>query len=264
MPEEIVHQITMTPYEIIATILASIALIQPWIIALWKKFFKPLKVTFIPSAKIKLYYNRSGAYIYLGGVIEAKNRSAIIKDISAKVVRQSDRAELVMDWSSFMVPVFQSIGGNSVTASEIARPFMIAANNLNPVFVEFANADNQTIDRLNQIYEKLKIESKKIANINTSFEQAVEQLQTIPEYNTYREELLENFYWKASDYKIELSISYNDHSAVIYKYWFSLDQSEVTEFKNNIDEAMQCELSLQYYQPINLKIIQRDFISLKE
>lgn len=38
MPEETVRQVVMTPYEIIATILAAIALIQPWIIAVWKKF----------------------------------------------------------------------------------------------------------------------------------------------------------------------------------------------------------------------------------
>ena len=63
MPEETVRQVVMTPYEIIATILAVIALVQPWVIAAWKKFFKPLKVTFIPTAKIKLFYNRSGAYI---------------------------------------------------------------------------------------------------------------------------------------------------------------------------------------------------------
>ena len=52
MPEETVRQASMTTYEIIATILAVIALLQPWIITIWKKFFKPLKVTFIPSAKI--------------------------------------------------------------------------------------------------------------------------------------------------------------------------------------------------------------------
>ena len=64
MPEETIREVAMTHYEIIATVLAFMALIQPWAIALFKKVFKPLKVSFIPSAKIKLYYNRSGAYIY--------------------------------------------------------------------------------------------------------------------------------------------------------------------------------------------------------
>jgi len=261
MPEEAVRQVAMTPYEIIATILAVVALIQPWIITMWKKFFKPLKVTFIPSAKIKLYYNRSGAYIYLGGVIEAKNRPAVIKDISVKVIRQSDKAELAMDWSSFMVPVFQSVGGNSVTTSEIARPFMIGANGLNPIFVEFANADIQVIDRLSKIHEKLKLESRRIFNTNTPFDQAKNQLQTMPEYQAFREELLENFYWKISDYKIELTINHDDNKTETYVYLFSLDQDEVSDFKKNIDEAMLCELETLYYQPVNLTVFQKSFIA---
>ena len=36
MPEETVRQASMTTYEIIATILAVIALLQPWIITIWK------------------------------------------------------------------------------------------------------------------------------------------------------------------------------------------------------------------------------------
>lgn len=263
MPEETVRQVVMTPYEIIATIVAVIALIQPWIIAAWKKFFKPLKVTFIPSAKIKLYYNRSGAYIYLGGVIEAKNRPAVIKNISAKAIRQNDKAELAMDWSSFVVPVFQSVGGNSLTTSEIARPFMIGANGLNPVFVEFANSDTQVVDRLSKIYEELILKSKQISNINTPFEQAKVQLQEIPEYQAFREELLENFYWKVSDYQIELSISHSDNKIETYRYRFSLDQDEINEFRKNIDEAMLCELKMLYYQPVNLKTFQKDFVAVE-
>lgn len=264
MPKETVCQVVMTPYEIIATILAVLALIQPWIIAACKKIFKPLKVTFIPSAKIKLYYNRSGAYIYLGGVIEAKNRSAVIKNISVKIIRQSDKAELALDWSSFMVPVFQSVGGNSVTTGEIARPFLVDTNGLNPVFVEFANSDTQVVDRLSRIYEKLILESKRISNINTPFEQARVQLQQIQEYQKFREELLENFYWKVSDYQVELSIDYNGDTIDIYKYQFSLNQDEISEFRKNIDEAMLCELKMLYYQPVNLKTFQKDFVVAEE
>lgn len=63
MPEGTIT-VVMTPYEVIATILAVIALIQPWVIAAWKKFFRPLKVSFIPSAKIKtLLQSQWGVHI---------------------------------------------------------------------------------------------------------------------------------------------------------------------------------------------------------
>lgn len=38
MPEGTINQAVMTPYAIIATILAVIALVQPWILAVWKNF----------------------------------------------------------------------------------------------------------------------------------------------------------------------------------------------------------------------------------
>ena len=70
MPQETSN--VMSTYEIIATVIAVIALIQPWAIKLWNTLFKKLKITFIPSGKFKLFYNRSGAYVQIGGVIEAK------------------------------------------------------------------------------------------------------------------------------------------------------------------------------------------------
>lgn len=79
MPGETICDVTMTHYEIIATFLAIMALIQPWAISIFKKVFMPLKISFIPSERIKLYYNRSGAYIYCGGVIEAKIGLQLLK-----------------------------------------------------------------------------------------------------------------------------------------------------------------------------------------
>ena len=93
--------------------------------------------------------------------------------------------------------------------------------------------------------------------------QAKAQLQAIPEYQTFREELLENFYWKVSDYQIELSISHSDNKTEVYRYQFSLTQDEVSEFKKNIDVSMLCELSLLYYQPTNFTVFQKAFNPLE-
>ena len=70
----------MTAYEVLAIVLAALALLIPvgkWII---NRFIKKIKVTFIPSEYVTLSFNRSGAYITLGGVYESKNKSAIIKN----------------------------------------------------------------------------------------------------------------------------------------------------------------------------------------
>lgn len=250
----------MTTYEIIATVIATLALLQPWIIKLWDRFFRKLRISFIPSAKIKLYYNRSGAYIYLGGVIEAKNQAAVVKDIAAKVVRKKDKAELILDWSSFMIPVFQSVGGNAVTTNEIARPFKVEAGSLYPVFIEFASTNIEENNRLAEIYKTIASELAGIMQPNMTIEQAKYALTNSNNYQTLRDELLQNFYWKADDYEVELTITYSDTKTQQYKFQFSIDSNEATAFKDNIEKSMQYAVDEIYRVPTNLYCPQKDFV----
>lgn len=263
MPQEAANVMTtnvMTPYEIIATVIAMLALLQPWIIKLWDRFGRKIRVNFIPSAKIKLYYNRSGAYVYLGGVIETKNKAAIVKDIAVKVVRKKDKAELLLDWSSFMIPVFQSVGGNAVTTSEIARPFKVEAGSLYPVFVEFASTNIQESNHLTEIYNTIALELARIMQPSITIDQAKYALANSSSYQAFRDELLQNFYWKADDYVIELTITYNDTKTQQYKFKFSIDASEAAAFKGNIEKSLLCAVDEFYRVPTNLFYPQKDFV----
>lgn len=258
MPQETTN--VMTTYEMIATAIAILALLQPWIIKIWDRFCRKVRVNFIPSSKIKLYYNRSGAYVYLGGVIEAQNKAAVVKDIAVKVVRKKDKAELILDWSSFMIPVFQSIGGNAVTTSEIARPFKVEAGSLYPVFVEFASTNAQENSRLTEIYNTMASEVAGIMQPNITIDQAKYALTNLKSYQTFRDELLQNFYWKADDYVIELTITYNDTKIKRYTFKFSIDVNEAAMFKENIEKLLQCVVDEIYRVPTNLFSPQKDFV----
>lgn len=250
----------MTTYEIIATVMAGLALAQPWVLKLFVRWFRKVKITFIPSSKLKLFYNKSGSYISIGGVIEAKHQPAVIKDISARVIRLSDKAELSLEWSSFMVPIFQSIAGNQITTNEIARPFKVGANDLAPVFIEFSNTNVKENNRLAEIHGKLFVEAQKANNASSSVDEAKNKLRAIADYNKFREELLETFFWKESDYLLILLIKYDSEKENTFKYRFSLDATEVAEFKENVEKIMLCTLDEFYRQPSNLHYMQKDFV----
>ena len=117
----------MTTYELIAIILSILALVIPALKWLYDKFLKRLEIDFLPSGMITLLHNRSGSYITLGGVYEAKNKSTTVKEISAKVIRKSDNATLSLLWSVFPSPVFRSVAGNYETTFETAHPFKVEA-----------------------------------------------------------------------------------------------------------------------------------------
>lgn len=245
MPEE---TNAISYYEIITAIVAVIALIQPWVIKLWNLMFKKATITFIPSGKMKLFYNRSGAYVQIGGVIEARNQDIIIKNISAKITRLCDNAELKMDWNSFDVPVYQSVAGNLVTTTEIARPIKIKSNDLSPVFVEFRNVDDLFLDQLAEKYNALTAQARTIAKTTISLEDAREKFKSTSEYQNIKEDLLESFYWKVSQYVIEISVYYGNNAIKCFSYKFSLDQTEITEFKKDIEKAMDTAIDNLYGQ----------------
>lgn len=245
--------------DIITAIVAVIALVQPWVIKLWKWIFRKIEITFIPSGKMKLFYNRSGAYIQIGGVIEAKNQDAVIKDISAKIIRLCDNAELKMDWSSFNVPVYQNIAGNIVTTMETARPFKVRANDLAPVFVEFCNVDGPLVDHMAEIYSSLGVLARTIVAPTMSLEEARQNFKLTPEYQSVKEELLEGFYWKVSQYVLTISVHYESNTIKNFSYKFSLNQTEIMEFKKDIENAMDSIIDNLYGQTPHFYYPSKDY-----
>lgn len=252
----------MTMYEILAVSIALIALVQPWIISLWKCFFRKLKVSFLPTSSIKLFYNRSGAYIDLDGVIKAENKAAIIEKISVKVIRQTDKAELFLEWSVFLSPLVQSFAGNTLQSNEIAHPFAINKDSLYPAFIEFASSDYNLNNILKQKYDDLNDAVQSIVSDNKPYLQAKAELQDLEKYKELREILLEFFYWKAANYTIELFIKYGDNEIKKNKYKFDLSQEESDKLKQNIDKTILYYLNQLYRQNNSetvLYVAQKDF-----
>ena len=141
----------ITTYELIAIILSVIALLLPvgkWIL---DKLIKRLKFDFLPSGMITLYHNKSGSYISLGGVYEAKNKSTTVKEISATVIRKNDNATLPLTWSTFPSPVYRTVAGNYETSFETAHPFKVEADTLAPAFIEFSKTATNVSDETNII-----------------------------------------------------------------------------------------------------------------
>lgn len=93
-----------------------------------------------------------------------------------------------------------------------------------------------------------------------TIDQAKYALANSSSYQAFRDELLQNFYWKADDYVIELTITYNDTKTQQYKFKFSIDASEAAAFKGNIEKSLQCTVDEFYRVPTNLFYPQKDFV----
>lgn len=129
----------MTFYELLAVILAAIAIIIPIVQAIWKKWFKKAKLNYISNGKAKLLFNQSGSYLQIDGVYEAINKPISVKKVTVQINRQKDDAKLNLLWSSFRSPVYQNIAGNALQTTETAHPFRIEEDSIMCAFIEFAD-----------------------------------------------------------------------------------------------------------------------------
>ena len=77
----------MTFYELVAIILAAVAIIIPIAQAVWKKWFITAKLSFLPTGRALLFFNQSGSYIRIDGVYESERKPISIKKIKIKVTR---------------------------------------------------------------------------------------------------------------------------------------------------------------------------------
>ncbi len=73
---------------IISLIIAVTALVQPWFIALWKKFFRSPKIEIYPSGSLEIGYSDYGTTIGLHGTLRAPHGDVFVKSLRLQLTEQ--------------------------------------------------------------------------------------------------------------------------------------------------------------------------------
>ena len=249
----------MTTYELIAIILSILALVIPALKWLYDKFLKRLEIDFLPSGMITLLHNRSGSYITLGGVYEAKNKSTTVKEISAKV-----NATLSLLWSVFPSPVFRSVAGNYETTFETAHPFKVEADTLAPAFVEFSNtASNMTEVSDGILFPVVKASTAILSQANITVLAADTAVKSLPEYNTAKLALNDFFFWKADIYELVLT-TVHSKGTFDKKYVFQLLADESSSLRSNIDNLLVIHVANHFGLSLQMKSVRKEFEENKQ
>ena len=254
----------MTVYELIAIILSVFALIIPAIKWGYDKFFKRLKIDFLPSGMITLFHNKSGSYISLGGVYEAQNKATTIKEISAKVIRKSDNATLSLMWSTFPSPVYRGVAGNYESSFETAHPFKVEADTLVPAFVEFANMESNMDETTNNILRPVENASLPILSQgNIAILAADSGVKALPEYNAAKLSLNDYFFWKKGTYEVILTTVHSKGS-FDKKYEVRLSKEESDMIRQNIDNLLVLHVAKHFRLTLPMNSIRKEFKEKKK
>lgn len=250
----------ITAYELIAIILSLIALIVPVVKWWYDKYIKKLQFDFLPSGMITLYFNKSGSYISLGGVYEAKNKPAVVKNITAKVIRKADNATLAMNWSTFSSPVFRNYAGKVESSFETAHPFKVEADMLAPAFVEFENAKDKMNEITGQILEPVHNATRQfLKQDDISFLPATDkQVRQTKEFQDAKVSLNDYFFWKKGKYQIVLEAKYNN--LVLTKiYEFTLTEDESQNLRANIDNLLVEPIANHFHCNLTFHTVRKNY-----
>ena len=243
----------MTFYELVGIVLAALALIIPFIKWLYEKWFKRLKIDFLISDLITIYFNKSGSYINLGGVYKADNKTATVKNISAQVIRNCDNAMLNLTWSTFPSPLVKEIGGQYESSFETAHPFSAIADTLTPVFIEFAKEESNVCEEIDNIIKDLHgIEYNILNQPDITLDLAIQQIKSNQEYINTKISMYDYFFWKKGTYQVNITTKYDDTQfQKIYK--FELTEEDLNKLQNNLENmllvpiANHFNIRLSYY-----------------
>jgi hypothetical protein len=84
-----------------AHIIAFVALIQPWIIGIWKYFFRQGHIDIYETGAIEIGYSMFGATIGLHGTLRAVHRDKFVRRITLTVIKHKDKSEHNFEWGVF-------------------------------------------------------------------------------------------------------------------------------------------------------------------
>jgi hypothetical protein len=85
-------------------ILAIYAIIQVWLIALWKKFIWTGKIVIFEMGWIEVGFAGFGPIITLSGTLKAERKDVFVQDINIHITRESDGAKFKLEWLAFKSP----------------------------------------------------------------------------------------------------------------------------------------------------------------
>lgn len=228
--------------SIISTGISLLAFFRPEITMLYRKLFEKLELIYIPDGYIYLFFNSSGSYVRLNSSIEAKNRESVLKKIDISVCRNSDERKLKLKWSSFVMPFFQQTPNGFTSGMEVAHPFTIEKNKMQPLFIEFGKEYVATDSLYVDYYQKIK----EIKYISTDYEDAYNRLIGTTEYLRVKERIKNEKFWEPGIYNLNVSILHDDSEKTEFSYNFTLDTIMCERFDDNVEESLVAPLK-QYY-----------------
>lgn len=246
----------MTKYETISTVISIIAIVLTILIPIsqwvWKKWIMTAKVKYYPTGQATLFFNQSGSYIRINGVLEAERNAATIKKMSVALTRKQDERKLNLVWSYLISPVNQSMLGNYLQTMEAAHPFRVEADSVACAFIEYSDPSDSSGIKIRKICSDLIPHIQTIIQ-NHPYDEALSLFAKSPEYIDAKNSLLSDFFWEVGKYSAVIAVEYDKQKTKTFSLEFTVTEQMSNDLRNNIDESLIAKLKDCYQVPLAFK-----------
>lgn len=248
-------------------ILATIALIQPWVWSLWKRYFREGKIEIYETGNLEIGYSAFGPTIGMNGTLRCINRDLFVQTIELELVKQKDSSKHVFGWGVFRSEKL-TISGERQATFELPYGFMLSTSSPQRFNIQFH--DMQVQSEMRQVINKVSEEWARVAterrkDISDFLSQKAHPLPS--EFQDPFLALYEDFaksdihvqsyttldrmcYWEVGKYTVKIIVRTSKPDRVFEKNWdFTLTEQEVRLIRLNVIKLLQDVCGRPSYGP---------------
>lgn len=129
---------------VVAAIGAGVAIVQPWVIGLWKRWIRSGSIEIYVTGFLEVGYSEFGPTLAVDGTFRAIHRDMFVERVNVRLTKNRDKSEHSFEWIAFRshrVP----IGGTSEFRGflEAASGFMVSPNSPHRVCIVLSDASTR-------------------------------------------------------------------------------------------------------------------------
>ena len=212
-------------------ILGLLALVQVWIIAVWKRYVRKGRLDLYPAGTIEIGFSTFGPTVNLGGTLRAQHDSVFVQRMGVRVIRLKDRAEHILDWRAFR-PNVVTIAPNPTTTFSVAASFLVSTAVPRTYNVFFAS--QQFVADYQALVQPLR-------DTWQGFPQQVQQESTFGRFVAAKHgtdmhaAISHGFYWHAGEYELQLTVETSQARQHPVQRWrFTITAKDEQDLRLNI------------------------------
>lgn len=232
-------------------VVASLALVQPWIWALWKRFFRGGRVHIHKSGLLEIGYSTFGPTINLNGTLAAVHRDQFISNIELEITRKKDKAKHRFEWGAFLSNII-NIANPTDTTLEIPRGFMVTCQQPHKYNIQFRDDDVKSdmrpiADDLSRAWHESMDEERKKHTTTTDSSGTVvmrsaarpddvvfEEFCKTPAMRDAHDKTRRLCYWEEGDYVLKMTVSTERPTGQLSEEWkFTLTKDDCERLQRN-------------------------------